>query len=104
MKDIAGLASAFKKIRGELKGEMSETVYGGLKFAVYHDTIAKRELLMKSEKYDVFIYGDTHTKDDRYIGNTRVINTGRLKDVFFWLYATIAVYDTSTRNLFFIDS
>lgn len=103
-KDIPGLASAFKKIRGELKGELFETVFDGLKFAVYHGTnIGKREQLMKSDKYDVFIYGHTHRKDDRYIRNTRVINPGTAKGWFFGLFATIAIFDTSTRNLVFID-
>lgn len=38
-KDIPGLISAFNKIHGELKGEIFETVYDGMKFAIYHGTI-----------------------------------------------------------------
>lgn len=103
-KDIPGLTSAFNKIHGELRGEIFETVYDGMKFAIYHGTnIAKREQLMKSDNYDVFIYGHTHRKDDRYIGSTRVINPGTAKGWFFGLFATIAVFDTSTRNLHFIN-
>ena len=103
-KDIPGLTSAFKKIHGELKGEIFETVYDGLKFAIYHGTnIAKREQLMKSGNFDVFVYGHTHRKDDRYVGNTRVINPGTAKGWFFGLFATIATFDTSTRNLLFTN-
>ena len=41
--DIAGLKSTFNKIHGELKGEIFETVYDGMKFAVYHGTnLAKK--------------------------------------------------------------
>jgi putative phosphoesterase len=102
--DIAGLTSTFNKIHGELKGEIFETVYDGMKFAIYHGTnLAKREQLIKSGKYDVFIYGHTHRKDNRYIGTTRVINPGTAKG-FFGLFATIAVvFDTSSRKLEFIN-
>ncbi|MGB8027214.1 MAG: metallophosphoesterase family protein, partial [Nitrososphaeraceae archaeon] len=72
----------------------------GIKFAVYHGTnIAKKEQLIKSGKYDGFIYGPTHRKYKRYIGTTRVINPGTAKGWFFGLFATIAVCDTSSRNL-----
>lgn len=103
-KDIPGLQSAFNKIHGQLKGEIFETVYDGMKFAVYHGTnIAKREQLMNSGNYDVFIYGHTPRKDNRYIGKTRIINPGTAKGWFFGLFATIAIFDTSNRNLEFIN-
>lgn len=103
-KDIPGLTSAFNKIHAELKGEIFETVYDGMKFAIYHGTnIAKREQLIKFGNYDVFIYGHTHKKDNRFIGTTRVINPGTAKGWFFGLFATIVVFDTSTRNLDFIN-
>ena len=99
----AGPTSTFDKIHGELKGEIFETVYDGLKFAIYHGTnLAKREQLIKSGKYDVLIYGHTHRKDNRFIGTTRVINPGTAKG-FFGLFATIAVFDTSSRKLEFIN-
>jgi putative phosphoesterase len=103
-KDVAGLTSAFNKINGKLEGEIYETVYDGMKFAIYHGTsIAKREQLIKSGKYDIFIYGHTHRKDNRFVGNTRVINPGTAKGWFFGLFATIAVFDTSSRNIDFIN-
>ncbi|HEY7777658.1 MAG TPA: metallophosphoesterase [Nitrososphaeraceae archaeon] len=103
-KDVAGLTSAFNKINGKLEGEIYKTVYDGMKFAVYHGTsIAKREQLIKSGKYDIFIYGHTHRKDNRFVGNTRVINPGTAKGWFFGLFATIAVFDTTSRNIDFIN-
>lgn len=103
-KDVAGLTSAFNKIDGKLEGETYETVYDGMKFAVYHGTsITKREQLIKSGKYDIFIYGHTHRKDNRFVGNTRVINPGTAKGWFFGLFATVAVFDTSSRNIEFIN-
>ncbi|MDW0267789.1 MAG: metallophosphoesterase family protein, partial [Nitrososphaeraceae archaeon] len=102
--DIPGLTSTFNRIHGELKGEIFESVYDGMKFAVYHGTnLAKKHQLIKSGKYDVFIYGHTHRKDNRYIGITRVINPGTAKGWFFGLFATIAVFDTSSRSLEFIN-
>jgi putative phosphoesterase len=102
--DIPGITSTFNKIHVELKGEIFETVYDGMKFAVYHGTnLVKKEQLIKSGKYDVFIYGHTHRKDNRYVGTTRVINPGTAKGWFFGLFATIAVFDTSSRNLEFIN-
>jgi uncharacterized protein len=102
--DIAGLESTFNRIHGELKGEIFETVYDGIKFAVYHGTnVVKKEQLIKSGRCDVFIYGHTHRKDNRYIGTTRVINPGMAKGWFSGLFATIAVFDTSSRNLEFIN-
>ena len=102
--DIPELTSTFNKIHGELKREIFESVYDGMKFAVYHGThLAKKDQLIKSGKYDVFIYGHTHRKDNRNIGTTRVINPGTAKGWFFGLFATIAVFDTSSRNLEFIN-
>ncbi|MDW0290125.1 MAG: hypothetical protein QN650_10980, partial [Nitrososphaeraceae archaeon] len=70
-------------IHGELKGEIFESVYDGMKFAVYHGTnIAKKEQLIKSGKYDVFIYGHTHRKDNRYIGLQELSIQARLRDGF----------------------
>jgi putative phosphoesterase len=101
--DVPGLRSAFNKINGELTEEIFEAQYDGLRFGVYHGTnIAKREQLMNSGKYDVFVYGHTHRKDDRYVGTTRVINPGTAKGLFFGLSATVAVFDTFNRNLEFI--
>ncbi|HET6715833.1 MAG TPA: hypothetical protein VFG90_01795 [Nitrososphaeraceae archaeon] len=64
---------------------------------IYHGTnLAKREQLIKSGKYEVFIYGRNHRKDNRFIGATRIINPSTAKG-FFGLFATIAVFDTSRR-------
>ena len=100
--DIAGLTSTFNKIHGELKGEIFETVYDGMKLAVYHGTnLAKKEQLIKSGKYDVFIYGHTHKIID-ILELQEFINPGTAKG-FFGLFATIAVFDTSSRKLEFIN-
>ncbi len=79
--DLAGLTSTFDKIHGELKGEIFETVYDGLKFAIYHGTnLAKREQIIKSGKYDVIIYGHTHRKDIDLLELQELSIQAQLKD------------------------
>ena len=103
-KDIPGLTMAFKKINGELNGETLETTYGGLRFALYHGTnYVLRESLIKSKKFDVVIYGHTHRKIIKYYGRTLVINPGTAKGWMFGFYATAAIFDTSNRNVEFIN-
>ena len=102
--EVPGLTSAFKKIHGELKDEIFESVYDGIKFAVYHGTSsAQRELLIKSGKYDVVVYGHTHRKVRNDYGKTLVINPGTAKGWIIGFNATAAVFDTQNRNLEFIN-
>jgi putative phosphoesterase len=102
--DIPGLTLAFNKIHGELKGEIFETVYDGMKLVIYHGTSSsKREFLIKSGKYDIVIYGHTHRKANYMAGSTIVVNPGTAKGWFFGLYATIAVFDTHTKIIEFVD-
>ena len=101
---IPGLTSAFKKVHGELEGEIFESVYDGMKFAVYHGTSsAQRELPIKSGKYDVFVYGQTHRKVRYNYGRTLVINPGTAKGWIFGFNATAGVLDTQNGNLEFIN-
>ena len=41
--DIPGLTSAFNKIHGELKGEIFEAVYDGMKLVIYHGTTSSKK-------------------------------------------------------------
>lgn len=101
--DVPGLTSAFNKIQGELKGEILETIYDGMKFAVYHGTnFAKKELLVKSGKYDVLVYGHTHRKVSSNIGKTIVVNPGTANGWFFGFKATAAIFDTYSKDVEFI--
>ena len=102
--DIRGLTSAFDKIHGELKGEIYEGEYDGVKLVIYHGTISsKRDFLIKSGKYDLVIYGHTHRKTTDTIGRTVVVNPGTAKGWIFGFNATIAICDTSTRNIEFVN-
>src|SRR5574341_31442 len=102
--DVSGLSESFDKIQGELKGEIFEPIYDGIKFAVYHGTSSsRRDLLAKSGNYDVFIHGHTHRKVVNYIGKTLVINPSTANGWLFGLKATATVFDTTTKKIEFIN-
>ena len=102
--DIPGLTSAFNKIGGELKGEIFESQYDGLNFAVYHGTnFNKKEFLIKSAKYDVFVFGHTHRTLNIIVGKTTVINPGTANGWFLGYKATAAIFDTTNRHIEFIN-
>jgi len=102
--DIPGLTSAFNKIHAELKGDIFEVVYDGMKLVIYHGTNpSKKDFLIKSGKYDLVIYGHTHRKANYKVGRTTVVNPGVAKGLFFGFYATIAVFDTYTRIIEFVN-
>jgi putative phosphoesterase len=102
--DIPGLTSAFNKIHAELKGDIFEAVYDGMKLVIYHGTNpSKKDFLIKSGKYDIVICGHTHRKANYKVGRTTVVNPGAAKGWFFGFYATIAVFDTYTRIIEFIN-
>ena len=58
-----GLEEAFKKINGKLMGEFGKIEIDGLKFGIYHGTDSqKKEKMINSNKFDVFICGHTHRR------------------------------------------
>ena len=102
--DVPGLTSAFNKIGGELKGEIFESQYDGLNFAVYHGTnFNKKEFLINSAKYDVFVCGHTHRTLNTTLGKTTVINPGTANGWFLGYKATAAIFDTTNRRIEFIN-
>ena len=102
--DKSGLTLAFNEIGGELKGELYEFKEDGLKFAVYHGTSCQqKESLIHSRKYDVVICGHTHQLQKLNIGNTMVINPGTAKGWLFGYKATLAIFETESKLLEFIN-
>jgi putative phosphoesterase len=88
---------------GHFYEEMGEIELGGFKFVLYHGTDeAKLQSLLDSQKYDYVITGHTHHKEQKTVGKTSLINPG---ETFGDLYgeATIAILDTSNRNVIFHD-
>jgi uncharacterized protein len=102
--EIDGLTNAFDRIGGQLRGEICEMEQDDLIFAIYHGTnVRKKELLIRSGKYDVVICGHTHKTQNKKIGKTLIINPGTANGWFFGYKATAAVFDTKTRELEFLN-
>jgi putative phosphoesterase len=102
--EIEGLTNAFDKIGGQLRGEICEMEQDDLMLAIYHGTNARRkELLIRSGKYDVVICGHTHKTQNKKVGRTLIINPGTANGWFFGYRATAAVFDTKTRELEFLN-
>jgi putative phosphoesterase len=102
--DKSGLADAFNDIEGDLRGELCELDKEDLKFAIYHGTQSERKnSLIRSQKYDVVVYGHTHKIQNTTVGKTLVLNPGTAKGWFFGYNATMAIFDTQTRIIEFIN-
>lgn len=73
-----------------------------IKFVIFHSPPHNIEELARSGLYNYIIYGHTHKKELKTVGNTMVINPGEAGG---WLYGekTIAILDTETRNVEFIE-
>ncbi len=73
-------------------------------FAVYHGTQQeRRNSLIQSGKYDVVVCGHTHRILNSRVGKTLVLNPGTAKGWFLGYMATIAIFDTLTKAVQFID-
>ena len=102
--DKSGLSDAFNEIDGELKGELCELDKEDIRFAIYHGTKSEwKNSLIQSQKYDVVVYGHTHKVQNTKVGKTLVLNPGTAKGWFFGYNATMAIFDTQTKLIEFIN-
>lgn len=72
-----------------------------IKFIIFHSPPDNIEQLAKSAEYNFIIYGHTHKKDLRVIGETVIINPGEAGG---WLFGeeSVAILDTQTKKVEFI--
>jgi uncharacterized protein len=102
--EINGLTNAFDRIGGQLKGEFCEMEHDDLFFAIYHGTNSrKKELLIRSGRYNVVVCGHTHKVQYKKFGRTLVINPGTANGWFFGYNATAAIFDTQSREPEFLN-
>jgi uncharacterized protein len=102
--EINGLTNAFDKIGGQLKGEFCEMEHDDLFFAIYHGTNSrKKELLIRSGRYNVVVCGHTHKVQYKKFGRTLVINPGTANGWFFGYNATAAIFETQSREPEFLN-
>ena len=88
--------SAPKNIGAKIKGSFTEIKTENLKIVMIHgkETSLLR-LLIKTNSYDVIVYGHTHKSRIYREGKTLVINPGEVCG-YLSRYATIALLDTET--------
>ena len=112
-----GLENAFKTVGGELLSDIGKIDLDGLKFCIYHgQDLKKKEKIIKSGKFDVFVFGHTHTKypngvDTEIINDTIVLNPGTAhsvaktfaSDTQYFGESSIMVFDTTTKQFKFFD-
>jgi len=112
-----GLQNAFDSINGRLLGDIGKIEIDGLKFGIYHgQDLKKKEKLIKSNKFDVFIYGHTHTKDPnngelKKVGKTIVLNPGSVHrtekthytNPQYFKESSILVFDTISKQYKFFN-
>lgn len=102
--EINGLTKALDKIGGQLKGEFCEMEHDDLIFAIYHGTNSrKKELLIRSGRYNVVVCGHTHKMQYKKFGRTLAINPGTANGWFFGYNATAAIFDTQIREPEFLN-
>ena len=112
-----GLKNAFEIVGGELLGDIGKIELGGLKFCIYHgQDLKKKEKIIKSGKFDVFVFGHTHTRypkgvDTEIINDTIVLNPGTAhsvaktfaSDTQYFGESSIVIFDTTTKQYKFFD-
>ncbi len=111
-----GLKNAFEFIGGNLLGDEGKIEMDGLKFCIYHgQDIRKKEKLINSQKFDVFIYGHSHTKDCNIVKNkkreTIVLNPGsahsaattNFSEPPYFPTPSVIIFDTNTKQCLFVD-
>ena len=87
----------------------------GLNFCIYHGhDIKKKNKMINSGKFDVFVYGHSHNRDPegnepRMVGHTMIFNPGTAhsaaKTLFtepqYFRESSILIFDTQTKNFEF---
>ena len=78
---ISESLNAFSFVNGELLGDEGKIEIDSLKFCIYHgQDLRKKDKIINSQKFDVFVYGHSHTKHSELIHNKKrsklILNPG----------------------------
>jgi hypothetical protein len=111
-----GLENAFAYINGKLLGDEGKIEIDRLKFCIYHgQDLKKKEKIINSQKFDVFIYGHSHVKHHEIVKNkkreTIILNPGsshsqaltNFSDPQYFPAPSIVIFDTITKESIFVD-
>lgn len=113
----SGLKDMFKFINGKFLGDFGNIEIDGLKFGIYHGTdIKKKDKMIKSGRFDVFIYGHSHIREPKEnnlnkVGNTIIFNPGnahRAEKLHYlgqpyFKEPTILIFDTISKKFEFFN-
>ena len=81
-------------------GNIAELELDRLKIAVVHYPILA-EALAHTQKYDFVFHGHTHIKEDKIVGNTRIINPGEILGLNG--KPSFVVLDSQTKKVEFFE-
>ena len=112
-----GLENAFNSINGKLLGYVGKIEIDDLKFGIYHGTdTKKKEKMINSNKFDVFICGHTHRRFPENekivkIGKTIVLNPGTAHSSAtmhhteppYFRDPSILIFSTDSESIKFFD-
>jgi len=88
------LKKRFQEINAEIRGKFAEVVVGNIKIAMVHgDDAELLTSLIKTESYDVVVYGHTHEAKVYREGKTCVVNPGEVCG-YLSGKSTLALLDT----------
>lgn len=97
--DIYQIQRAFAEIGARLESQWWETDLSGRRAVVMHEPRGVVDVAAGGE-YDLIVFGHTHERDERRIGDTLIVNPG---EVCGWLsgVGSLAVYDTDDHEVTF---
>ena len=111
-----GLENAFSYINGKLLGDEGKIEIDKLKFCIYHgQDLKKKDKIIASQKFDVFVYGHSHTKHHEIIQNkkrdTIILNPGsshgqaltNFSEPQYFPAPSVIIFDTATKENIFVD-
>jgi putative phosphoesterase len=110
-----GLKSMFKQINGNFLGVEGKIDIDDLRIGIYHgQDLKKKQKMIDSGKFDVFIYGHTHSRDPQeerpnYQGKTLVLNPGSahraekslMSNRSYFKEPSVLIFDTVSKEIKF---
>jgi len=110
-----GLKAMFKQINGNFLGDEGKIDIDNLRIGIYHgQDLKKKQRMIDSGKFDIFIYGHTHTREPQeekldYQGKTLVLNPGSahraekslMSDRPYFKDPSVLIFDTISKEIKF---
>lgn len=97
--DLFQIQRAFAEIGARLESQWWETDLAGRRALVMHEPRGVMDVAAGGT-YDLIVFGHTHERDERRIGETLIVNPG---EVCGWLggIGSLAIYDTEAHEVAF---